>query len=57
MSSKESLMILNKTKANILLQKIFITHYKYCYKGQKYCKLTWKRNKTKHGMKKDHSKR
>ena len=41
-------MILNKTRANNLLQKIFITlktTKKSCYKGLKYCKFMWKRNK------------
>ena len=49
-------MILNKTRANILLQKIFIKNYISCYKELKYCKFAWKRNKAKHVMKKDFSK-
>ena len=64
MPSKESLMILNKTRAMILLGKIFIKHYRYCCEGRKYSKFTWKRSKKKkkknthtHAMKKDHSKR
>ena len=44
--SEESWMILNKTRANNLLQKIFIK--KSCCKGLKYCKFMRKRNKAKH---------
>ena len=57
MPSKEYLMPLNKTTVNIFLGKIFIKHYKYCYKGRTYSKFVWKRNKAKHVMKKDCSKR
>ena len=47
-------MVLNKTRVNNLLQKVFsleITN-KYCYKDLKYCKFIGKRNKAKYVMKK-----
>ena len=45
-------MILNKTRANTLLWKIFIKNYTHFYKGLKYCKFTQKRNNAKHMKKK-----
>ena len=42
------LKIPNKTRVNILLRKIFIKHYKFCYARQKYCKFMQKRNRAKH---------
>ena len=55
--SIESLMMLNKTRVNILLGKIFIKNYKYCYKGLNISDSHRKRNKAKHVMKIDHCKR
>ena len=51
MSFKESLMILYKTRANILLLKI-LSKITYIVKGLKDCKFTQKVNKAKYAMKK-----
>ena len=51
-------MTLNKTRTNNLLQKMFIKNCKLtCSKELKYRKFSRKRNKAKHVMKRDHSKR
>ena len=55
MQSSKSRIILNKTRANNLLQKIFIKNFKYIFLQEtKYYKFMRKKNEGKHIVKKDH---